>query len=221
MKTKYTFGPAFLVGFLILCSSSLYAENIDPNNDDSQYAYGENVGWMNFEPNRPEPNVGATVSEEKLTGFIWAENIGWISLSCENTGSCGTVNYGVTNDGAGNLSGYAWSENAGWISFSCDNTASCGTVDYGVTIDFDGNFDGLAWGENIGWINFNSADLYGFGVQACKVNFIDLANFVDDWLQSGAGLPGDLSGNEEVDFVDYGMFAELWLTFCPDDWPLK
>ena len=28
-----------------------FAENIDPNNDDSQYAYGENVGWVNFEPN--------------------------------------------------------------------------------------------------------------------------------------------------------------------------
>jgi hypothetical protein len=32
---------------------------------------------------------------------------------------------------------------------------------------------------------------------------------------------GDLSGNNDVDFVDYGMFAGLWLTFCPDDWPLK
>ena len=27
-----------------------YAENIDPNEDGSQYAYGENVGWVNFEP---------------------------------------------------------------------------------------------------------------------------------------------------------------------------
>ena len=26
------------------------AENIDPDNDGSQYAYGENVGWVNFEP---------------------------------------------------------------------------------------------------------------------------------------------------------------------------
>ena len=28
-----------------------YAENIDPNEDGSQYAYGENIGWLNFEPN--------------------------------------------------------------------------------------------------------------------------------------------------------------------------
>ena len=27
------------------------AENIDPLNNGSQYAYGENVGWFNAEPN--------------------------------------------------------------------------------------------------------------------------------------------------------------------------
>jgi hypothetical protein len=26
------------------------AENIDPNNDNSQFAYGENNCWLNFEP---------------------------------------------------------------------------------------------------------------------------------------------------------------------------
>jgi len=204
----------------LMLSSAVYAENIDPNEDDSQYAYGENVGWLNFEPNGAGPNVGAQVGEYKLTGFIWAENIGWISLSCENTGSCGTVNYGVTNDGAGNLSGYAWSENAGWISFSCQNTESCAAVDYSVTIDFDGNFDGYAWGANIGWINFNSLELFGYGVQTCKVNFIDLANFVDDWLETGA-VPGNLNNAGDVDFKDYSILASYWLTYCPDDWPLK
>ena len=210
----------FSVCVLLLGTVSVgFAENIDPNEDGSQYAYGENVGWLNFEPNIVAPNVGATVSEEKLTGFIWAENIGWINLSCENTGSCGTVNYGVTNDVAGNLSGFAWGENVGWLNF--DPNVPADANDYGVTIDSEGNFDGWAWGENVGWINFHSADLYGYGVLACKVNFIDLGNFVDDWLLSGPGLPGDLSGNEEVDFVDYSMFADYWLTLCPDDWPLK
>ncbi|MHC4337442.1 MAG: hypothetical protein ACYSTG_05760 [Planctomycetota bacterium] len=212
LKTELLLVLGLIVGALAGLS---YAENIDPNNDGSQYAYGENVGWVNFEPNVAGPNVGATVSEEKLTGFIWAENIGWINLDPNDD----DPNTGVSNDGAGNLSGLAWGENVGWINF--DPNVPGDPNHYGVTIDIDGNFDGLAWGENIGWINFNSADLYGFGVQACKVNFIDLANFVDDWLQSGPGLPGDLSGNEEVDFVDYGMFAQLWLTFCPDDWPLK
>lgn len=43
----------------------------------------------------------------------------------------------------------------------------------------------------------------------------DLANFVDDWLVSGIGLPGDLSGDDEVDFVDYCIFASYWIDY-PD-----
>ncbi len=186
--------------FLAIVSS---AENIDPYEDGSQYTYGENVGWLNFEPNQ---GPGVTVSKTELTGYVWAENIGWINLSPASYG-------GVVNDGSGNLSGYAWGENVGWINF--------GPADGGVTIDLDGNFSGWAWGENIGWLNFNSADLYGYNVKACKVNFEDLANFVDDWLESGTGLPGDLSGNDEVDFVDYSIFADYWLDYCPDDWALK
>jgi len=216
MKTKYLHGTIFLVGVLLFCCVNLYAENVDPYNDEMQYAYGENVGWLNFEPNTGD---GVQVEGDKLVGFVWAENIGWINLSCENTGYCATVNFGVANDGAGNLSGYAWGENVGWINF--DPVVSGDPTDYGVKIDGDGNFSGWAWGENIGWINFNSADLYGYGVQACKVNFEDLANFVDDWLESDIGLPGDLSGNDEVDFVDYSIFANYWLDYCPGGWQLK
>lgn len=204
-------------------ASISFAENVDPYDDGSQYAYGENIGWLNFEPNVPSDpcDYGVTVSDTELTGFIWAENIGWISLSCENTSSCGTVNYGVTNDVSGNLAGYAWSENVGWISFSCDNTSSCGTVNYGVTIDEKGNFDGYAWAENIGWLNFNSAQLFDHGVRACKVSFDDLANFVDDWLTSDPTSPADLISPTGVDGTDYAAFASRWHDYCPDGWELK
>jgi len=148
MNMKYTFALVFLAGFLLFCAADLQAENIDPDNDGSQYAYGENVGWLNFEPNLPDPNVGASVSQTKVTGFIWAENIGWINLSPATYG-------GVNNDGAGNLSGYAWGENVGWINF--DPNVLGDPTHYGVTIDSDGDFDGWAWGENVGWIHFQSA----------------------------------------------------------------
>ena len=184
------------------------AENIDPNEDDLQYAYGENVGWLNFEPNLPNPKVGTTVTSDKLTGLIWAENIGWINLSP-------TMYGGVSNDGAGNLSGYAWAENVGWLNFN--PVVPGDSTRYGVTIDTDGNFDGWAWGENIGWINFGLNDYY---VVACKVKFEDLANFVDNWLDSGP-VPGDLNSTGNVDFDDYSIFASYWLDYCPDDWLLK
>ena len=69
---------AIFAATILALASAVPAENIDPNEDGSQYAYGENVGWINFEPNVAGPNVGATASDDKLTGFIWAENIGWI-----------------------------------------------------------------------------------------------------------------------------------------------
>lgn len=59
------------------------AENIDPNDDGSQYAYGENVGWLNFEPSK---GLGVTVTETELTGYVWAENVGWINFNPTVTG---------------------------------------------------------------------------------------------------------------------------------------
>jgi hypothetical protein len=211
MKRKQTL-TVFLQAMVLFSGTIVLGENIDPNNDDSQYAYGENVGWLNFEPNTGD---GVQVASDKLTGFVWAENIGWMSLSCENTSSCGTVNYGVTNDGSGNLSGYAWAENVGWINFN--PIVPGDPIDYGVKIDADGNFDGWAWGENIGWIRFDSTKTYN--VQACKVTLEDFANFSADWLQSGP-VPGNLDGEDPVDLSDLEIFVFYWLDFCPDDWQL-
>jgi hypothetical protein len=136
-----------LIALIALFSASTHAENIDPANDNHQWAWGENVGWLNFEPTG---QPGVTVTDSALLGSLWAENIGWIYLNPLTYG-------GVTNDGRGNLSGFAWSENAGWISFSCVSTSSCGNVFYGVTIDIDGYFHGHAWGENVGYISFHLA----------------------------------------------------------------
>lgn len=81
--------------------------NINPDNDGQQYAYGENVGWLNLD--HPTQGSGVNVSATGMAGFIWAENIGWINLSPAYYG-------GVVNDGDGSLSGYAWGENVGWIN---------------------------------------------------------------------------------------------------------
>jgi hypothetical protein len=194
------------------------AENIDPNDDGSQYAYGENIGWVNFEYQLPDDiqTGGATVTDNNLTGFVWAANIGWINLN-PNFG-------GVTNDGTGLLSGYAWSENTGWINF---NPKVPGDPNhYGVTIDHDGNFDGWAWGENIGWIHFRSSTPIAYKVQtswvtSCVVDFDDLARFCDLWLKTGLGLNADFDSSNDVNFKDYSTIADLWLQPCPPGWPLK
>jgi hypothetical protein len=151
--------PAATVAALLgAVATMVAAESIDPGSTDAQYAWGENVGWINGEPSG-NGGPGITVSGTKLTGYMYGENIGWINLNCSNNATCaGTGNYGVTNDGAGHLAGYAWGENVGWISFSCNNNApTCAsTGNYGVNIDpATGLFNGKAYGENIGWIVFD------------------------------------------------------------------
>jgi hypothetical protein len=117
-----------------MLASVVVAENIDPMDDGSQYSWGENVGWINWEPSY---GPGCTVGDYTVTGYLWGENIGWINLS--------PTYGGVTNDGAGNLTGYAWGENVGWINFN--------PTYGGVAIDDKGYLEGWAWGENIGWIH--------------------------------------------------------------------
>ena len=75
-----------LAVLMLLWPAGTPAENIDPDDEDLQYCYGENVGWLNAEP-LGNGGPGIEVTDSKLTGYIWGENIGWISLSCKNTNS--------------------------------------------------------------------------------------------------------------------------------------
>jgi hypothetical protein len=119
---------------------------IDPAN---KYAWSSHTGWENFKPTHGGVTVVRAGANGYLTGYVWAENVGWIKLGA-GTGpyaNTGAGDWGVNMDASGNLSGYAWSSHVGWINFHPSHgqvTVSTGT----------GRFDGFAWGENIGWIHF-------------------------------------------------------------------
>lgn len=85
-------------------------------------------------------------------GWAYSDSIGWISMNCENTGSCfvsGTsTNLCGGDDGQWRVCerwdtsgmtpvllvvGWAWSEHVGWISFSSENPVPIGGASYGVT----------------------------------------------------------------------------------------
>lgn len=117
----------------------------------SKWAWGTNIGWLNFNTT----NAGVTVCADHLEGYIWAENVGWIRVG--TVSGCGlhtysnttSSDYGVNYDLMGNLTGYAWATNIGWIDFH--------PTSGGVTINrISGSFDGYAWGENVGWIHFKN-----------------------------------------------------------------
>ena len=180
---------AFILGVSVLFCLAQYVENIDPHDDNSQYAYGENIGWLNFEPSE---GSGVTVTDTEVTGFVWAENIGWVNLTPTTYG-------GVTNDGSGNLGGYAWGENVGWINFN--------PTGGGVTIDNEGNFDGWAWGENIGWIHFQNLSV-PYKVQTAWSAEVSHTLTID----SG---PGGTT-NPEPGSYEYDSGVDVTITAIPD-----
>src|SRR3989344_8192029 len=121
-------------GFFAVFNNSALASStdgtIDPNSEGYKYAWGENIGWVNFGTS----NGNVHVTDSALSGYALSENVGWINLE------------DVVNDGQGNLSGLAWGENVGYIKFNPTNG--------GVIINSSGEFTGSALGENIGWIIF-------------------------------------------------------------------
>lgn len=65
---------------------------------------------------------------DNVMGWGWSENIGWISMNCDNpeiSPQCSSTNYGVdVNVLTGEITGYAWSENIGWIAMAT-STSGC------------------------------------------------------------------------------------------------
>ena len=55
---------------LIFIAGPSIAANIDPDLVDQRFAFGENIGWVNFDP---AEGPGVTVTDSAVTGFAWAE----------------------------------------------------------------------------------------------------------------------------------------------------
>ena len=168
-------------------------------------AWNDEIGWIDF-----YTTGNVNVISSQLQGYA-SSSAGSISLDCATSPAgniCGTSNYVVSNDGAGNLSGWAWNDEIGWISFywgnpSADPTASTSALcqSYngycGVTIDGTGVFHGWVWNETVGWISFNCRNnggscLYPFDVAtswvaAPKTGTLDSQTF-DTGVANGAQL---------------------------------
>ena len=51
----------------------------------SDYAWGENVGWINFNPAYGGVTINSSTGE--FSGYAWGENTGWIVFNC-STSAC-------------------------------------------------------------------------------------------------------------------------------------
>jgi len=76
------------------------------------WSWGKNVGWLNVKASGADLQIDSNI----LSGKAWMENCGWVGFGSgrpfngKRYGNERIWDWGVNNDGSGNLSGYAWSE---------------------------------------------------------------------------------------------------------------
>ncbi|OGI68407.1 hypothetical protein A2738_00770 [Candidatus Nomurabacteria bacterium RIFCSPHIGHO2_01_FULL_42_15] len=158
-----------LFSFVFFGANSAFASNTEGTIDGThKYAWGENIGWINFGCD----NCDVGVTDTGLSGQAWSSEYGWINLDPDTSG--------VSNNAEGTLSGFAWSPNLGWINFS------------GVTINTSGEFLGYATVKSDNsQINFNCAG----GIDSCgSANF----KVQTDWRPASARNVDDGSGSVSV-----------------------
>src|ERR1700722_15626510 len=114
-KMRFTLACAFLG--LLSSTAAIASTTIDAAN---KYAYGGNLGWMDW---RGDTNNGAVIGEYVCSGYIYSANVGWINLGSVSPANLiqyqnnSATDFGVNQDGLGNLRGYAYGANIGWIAF--------------------------------------------------------------------------------------------------------
>ena len=102
------------IGFLFPARA---ATTIDAAN---HFGYGANFGWLD---GRGDANSGAVIGEYVCSGYFYAANVGWVNLGGGNPTNgiyyqnLAASDFGVNQDGLGNLRGYAWGANVGWLNF--------------------------------------------------------------------------------------------------------
>jgi len=132
-----------LYGIILLASliglKATASETVGTVNLGSQYAWGENIGWVNFAPKAGGNYSGLQINDSAVTGYAWSSAVGWINFSPTNSGQ------GVTNTTSGQLGGSAWVSGMGWLPMS------------GVTINSSGKFTGIAGteGSSVGRVSFD------------------------------------------------------------------
>jgi hypothetical protein len=107
---------------------------------------------------RGDTNNGAVIGEYVCSGYLYAANVGWINLGggAPTNGiyyqNLSANDFGVNQDGFGNLRGYAYGANIGWINFE---TNGAPRVDLRT-----GKLSGSIYSANCGWISLSNASAY-------------------------------------------------------------
>jgi hypothetical protein len=159
-----------VIGLLLMASGplALQAHAASTISTNSSFAYGANIGWMDWRGDETNGCVGCTngvvIGEFVVKGFIYSANVGWINLG--NGLPANGIQYqnnsandfGVNNLGTGEIRGFGYGANIGWIVFT--NGSATGPLLSTEIPRYDlttGRFSGYAYGANCGWINLSNA----------------------------------------------------------------
>ena len=207
MKTT----PAILALLSAFALSAQAATTIDAT---SSFAYGANIGWLNW---RGDVTNGAVIGEYVCSGSIWSANCGWISLgsgapvggvqydnaSATNFGVNLTGHYINAGEPRAQLRGYAYGANIGWINFE-----SQGNPEVSLST---GELSGFAYSANCGWIDLHSTtafvetDTIQPGADTDGDGIADAYEYIYTTPDSLAVLTasGDADGDGESDVEEY------------------
>ena len=217
------------VGVSAAATTMIAPTNIDPVH---QYAWTENAGWTSWR-DAGDAAQGVRIGNRFLSGFVWAENVGFINLG--NGAPADGVQYanldgsdaGVNLDpDTGDLFGLGWGENIGWINF--DTRAALGPFAQQARFDIQENrLRGFAWAENLGWVNFDDLNYFVATIppecpNTCgdingnggEVNLLDFAAFAICFGKSASASQdcdcSDLNGDGTVNLFDFATFSFLF-----------
>jgi hypothetical protein len=109
----------------------------------------------------------------------------------------------------------------------CDYKLSWYTIDGGGGRSSGGQYELLSTiGQpDAAWSSGGDYELLGGflpGGPLCFVDFESFAKFANYWRDEGVGIPADLHVDVDniVNKLDLRVFVDLWLCYCPGDWPL-
>ncbi len=142
-----------------------------------------------------------------LEGWLWSDNIGWISLNCATDAGCDhndpAKQYKVSVNSSGHWSGRAWSSSVGWLSFDRSETGNPPGGPYqteGAIARYDSG-DGKirGWGRFLagkdgggwdGWIKLRCHEGechagWDDGKTATSGFFLRADNYIDGWAWGG------------------------------------
>jgi hypothetical protein len=104
---------------------------------------------------RGDTTHGAVIGAYVCSGYLYAANVGWISLGSGSPTNqifyrnLSANDFGINNDGLGNLRGYAYGANIGWVNFE---NLGAPKVDLRT-----GVITGYVYSANCGWISLSNS----------------------------------------------------------------